>query len=285
MERFLHSLFVCLLIMSIGNSAECRTKKIRVPKQTNAPQIVVNDFRHANKLDTFYYFDKNKNKYIFVPVGFKNYIRLSKENKKIYNDVKKANKLMSLSQKVPFKTAKMNLGQTAFQKNPDLIPVAYQMSEEFKKDKKYSTALYYAQKVQDNDKKNRFRDISVKTGELNYQLGNYFKAEKDLNVFVNSSYAKNEDKVTAYAILADITLKTADSKHTAAAYKKALVYADNALSMDEKNVPALESKYIACFGLKSYISAMECAKMLLEIDPSNSSYKLKLQECEKVLKK
>lgn len=247
-------------------------------------RIILNDFRNANLLDSFYVYCEKDKKYEFVPLDRSSYRHLSKENKMIYDKVLDADNLMKRSEKALFHYTKIKYQQEAFKKNPYLIPAAYSLTSEFQKDRKYSTALYYALKVQKNDKKNKYPDVEYKSGALYYMLKYYDECITDLQTYLVQNPNDKSHNLDTYIMLADSYMNTASKqKNSNESYKQALVYADKALTLDQDNYKALEVKYTTCYELKSYRSAMNVSAKLLQLKPDEYNNSLKYANCRSAL--
>lgn len=239
--------------------------------------VLIKDFRGINLFEAFYTYDKENDRYNFVPVSNADYILLSRENKTIYRKTLNADKYLRRSRSPVFQVNSIKYRQKALKNNPDLLPAAYELIGEFKNEKKYSTALYYAERVKKRDKKNRYPEISFEIGELYYLINDYDHAQSNLAQYLKVSQKTPAKVRDAYTILADCSEKLGTD------HKQALQYADRALSLDKNNTQALESKYNSLTALKSYRSAMNIASQLMNISPDDHTQALKYAECRGAL--
>ena len=161
--------------------------------EARCSHVLITDFRNVNLFEAFYSYDKNKKEFEFTPITEATYKRLSVENKIIYKKVKKSDSLYKKSQSHLPEALKIAYLQRAYGTNCYNLPAANALVNHFEKNKKYSTALYYALQVKKYDTKNKYPDIDYKIGNLYYSLGYtdesliYFeKAQKSLNKTKNN---------------------------------------------------------------------------------------------------
>lgn len=244
-------------------------------------RVILTDFRNVNLFEAFYAYDKKKNDYVFTKLDRKTYKKLSPENKAIYKRVKKSNKIYIASKRPMPDFIRINKRQDAYKINKYNLPAANALVFDFQKDKKYSTALYYALQIKKYDKKNKYPDLDYRIGALYYMLG-YFDdcipyLEKNLSL--QKPFAQKDTRI----MLADSYNLTAENqKNPNEYYKRALLNADKVLN-NEQNAKMLEVKYNACYNLKSYRSAMAAAESLMKLNPQSADYALKYANCRGAL--
>ena len=244
--------------------------------------VILTDFRNVNLFEAFYSYDKKKNDFVFTKLNRKTYRKLSQENKNIYKKVKKSNKMYIASKKPMPDFLRINKRQNAYKINKYNLPAANALVFDFKKDKKYSTALYYALQVKKYDKKSKYADLDYRIGELYYLLGYYDEC---------IPYLKNNLDLKKPFYIKDTFKMLANSYYSAAGaqknpneyYKLALLYADKVLNKHGPDTKMLEVKYNTCYHLKSYRSAMSAAELLMKSNPQSADYALKYANCRGAL--
>lgn len=246
-------------------------------------RVILTDFRNINLFDAFYAYDKAENEYKFIKIDKKAYKNLSKENKEIYKNLLKSSSLYESTKGAMPEFLKQSKRQRAFQMNNYNLPAANALVGDFQKEKKYSTALYYALKIKKYDKKNKYSDMDYKIGELYYLIEDFEGAIPYLEKNIKSS--KPVFKKDSYIMLADAYYQQAKKQNQPYEYyKQALINADKALNLSSREIKALEIKYDICFRLKSYHSAMNAAAALMKAEPKSADYAFKYANCRGALK-
>ena len=268
-------LLIGILIFFALNSCDC------VSAAQNC--VILTDFRNINLFDAFYAYDKDENEYKFIKIDRKAYKNLSKENKEIYNNLLTSSNLYESTKGAMPDFLKQSKRQRAFQMNNYNLPAANALVGDFQKEKKYATALYYALKIKNYDKKNKYSDMDYKIGELYYLLEDFEEAIPYFEKNIKSS--KPVFKKDSLIMLADSYYQQAQKQNQPYEYyKRALINADKALNLSSREIKALEIKYDICFQLKSYRSAMNTAAALMKAEPKSADYALKYANCRGALK-
>ena len=238
-------------------------------------KVIINDFTGVNLFDSFYVYDNDMKCYKFVPLSRLSYLKLTKENKAIYNRVVSADNDWQSSETARTYRNSMNYLQDAFKKNPDLLPVADLLVKKFQADRKYNTALFYAEKIKKKDNRNRYPDIDYTLGELNYQIKEYQIAMEYFIQYVheNPKTKSRKNLENAYFIIGDCYLNLYRTQlKTPYKLKQGIKYIDKSLAITPDNIKALEIKYNLCMEAQDYDCANEVVRIVRQIEPN---YQLK----------
>ncbi len=251
------SIFILLIFLIAVPSAEARRNK-----------VIMNDFTNVNLFDAFYIYDKNSQNYKFVPLSKYAYIKLDKDNKAIYDKVVDANSDWQNAKSAVTYRNSLNYYQDAYKKNPDLLPVAYTLVEKFSADKKYNTALYYAEKIKKKDKRELYPTIDFTIAELNYQLGEYQTTMDMLIAYLNTLPCVKTNNPEVYYMIGDSYLNLYKTQlKTQFKIKQGIFYMNKALTMRPDELKYWEVKYNLCMIAGDYKCTDEVVKSVYAINP------------------